>query len=287
MNIEYLIQLLENKLVALNNAKNQMFNTGEIESINNVDTDILSTEDTLNKLRLILTFTTTANAANASLSEVITNGIEVIKNTPIVLDDATKCMSEYDISSYATDPLHEQKIADILEYMGAMNSPADVDSYISNEAIASPITGQMVWGASQQYTVDIRLMLALMELDSRFGTVGIAIKTLNPGNIGNNDSGDLRTYSSWEEGVRAVAEWLKNHRTNTIIEPTPAIEPEETPDNTSQPDTTNTESPAIDEPTTPAVDATDSTTTDTNTETTTDETTTPVSYIRGKRRLIS
>jgi len=45
--------------------------------------------------------------------------------------------------------------------------------------------------------------------------VGVAIRTLNPGNVGNDDSGQTHTYSSWNDGVDAVASWLNNHRINT------------------------------------------------------------------------
>src|SRR3990167_10847629 len=82
----------------------------------------------------------------------------------------------------------------------------------------------MVMNASEAYAVDARLMMAIMEQDSRFGTVGKAVKTLNPGNVGNDDDGNIRTYESWQEGVTAVAEWLNRHRGSTII---PEI-PEET-----------------------------------------------------------
>jgi hypothetical protein len=130
-------------------------------------------------------------------------------------------MGEYDISTYATDPLHEQKIADILGLMGAMNTPAEIDVYIDTEAISSPLTGQMILASAGQYAVDVRLMMAIMELDSRFGTAGVAVNTFNPGNVGNTGTA-TRTYGSWQEGVDAVAEWLGRHR--KIVTPEPIVE---------------------------------------------------------------
>jgi len=216
MNVEYLLQLLGNRLIALATAKEQAFLTGDLERINTLDVETNGVLDTINKLKLLEGISQTALVTPFTEAEVVQNGIEAsfgVNNSSVVFDgDLTGCLLGYDISSYATDPLHEEKIADILNYIGNMNSPSDIDAYINNEAIASPVTGAMIYNSAQKYNVDVRLMMAIMELDSRFGTAGIAISTLNPGNVGNNDSGETRTYSSWDEGVDAVAKWLDNHR---------------------------------------------------------------------------
>jgi hypothetical protein len=75
----------------------------------------------------------------------------------------------------------------------------------------------MIYNSALKYSVDTRLMMALMELDSRFGTQGLGARTNNPGNVGNNGI-DERTYSSWEAGVDAVANWLNNHRLTPVSE---------------------------------------------------------------------
>lgn len=239
MNLEYLIQLLDNKLIALNASRAQSFNTGDIESITKIDSEIFSTQDTLSKLKLLVTMTATAESSNISVADVVQNGIQAAQNTVVVPSNATEPMTQYDITPYATDPLHEQKIADILSFMGAMNTAAEIDAYIANESIGSPLTGFMFLHAANTYTVDVRLMMALIELDSRFGTVGVAIRTMNPGNVGNTDTGATRTYASWQEGVDAVASWLNNHRiVNTtldvpppepILQSQPQVPPEPTP----------------------------------------------------------
>src|SRR3989344_180990 len=79
----------------------------------------------------------------------------------------------------------------------------------------------MIMSAALAYIVDARLIMAIMEQDSHFGTVGLAVSTLNPGNVGNDDDGNTRTYESWQEGVTAVAELLSRHRGSTIIPETP------------------------------------------------------------------
>jgi hypothetical protein len=96
-----------------------------------------------------------------------------------------------------------------------MDSPDKVDFYIKKTSPDSPLDGLMVWNAGIQYAVDVRLMLALMELDSRFGTLGLATSTFNPGNVG-NDGINTKTYDSWNDGVLAVAKWLSTHRKNNL-----------------------------------------------------------------------
>jgi len=252
MNIEYLAQLLENRLSALASAKGQAFLAGDLERINAIDNEMFGVQDTLDKLRLLLGMTVT----NSTLVEAIKARANVITN------GSTECLNNYDISSYAADPLYEQKIVDILSSMGSMTSPEVIDTYIDNEAIGSPITGQMILDIAQQYSVDIRLMMSIIELESNFGTAGVAVNTLNPGNVGN--TGDkTKTYASWDNGVLAVAEWLSLHRIEKIVPETKVdVETDNTTATTSA-ETTNsatTTNPVINE---------------NNTSTTTPEITTP------------
>ncbi len=224
MNVDYLIQLLNNRLGALNMAKDQAFMAGDLDRINILSKEIEGVTDTLYRLSLLASINAAAVNTGSTESAVVTAGMEAMKNTSVTIDNATGCMAEYDISTYATDPLHEQKIADILESMGAMNGAEQIDVYINNEAIGSPVTGAMVYEATQKYNVDRRLALAIMELDSRFGTAGVAVSTLNPGNVGNTGT-STKIYNSWAEGVDAVAEWLSRHRGKTTIPVEPPIEP--------------------------------------------------------------
>lgn len=230
MNINYLIELLTNRLSSLTLAKDQAFSAGDLERINKVDAEILDVKNTLSKLELLASIEKTALSTPFSELDIVKNGIETSLelNSPLINfnGDATGVLLGYDISSYATDPLHEEKIADILNYIGDMDLPSKIDEYINTEAIGSPVTGAMIYNSAQKYNVDVRLMMAIMELDSRFGTAGIAVNTLNPGNVGNNDEGETRTYPSWDEGVEAVAKWLDNHR----VEMPMLIEEEIVPD---------------------------------------------------------
>ncbi|MBP9802472.1 glucosaminidase domain-containing protein [Patescibacteria group bacterium] len=211
MNVEYLIQLLENKLIFLTNSKAQAFMVGDLNTMNANDAEMGEVNETLYKLRLLLSATQVAAGANTDVSTMIAAGMMAVKNAPIIYDGATACMTAYDISTYATDPLHEQKIASILQTMGAMADSSEIDLYIDSKAISSPVTAMMILNAVQEYPVDVRLMMAIMELDSRFGTAGVAVDTMNPGNVGNTGTA-IRNYASWQEGVTAVAQWLSRHR---------------------------------------------------------------------------
>lgn len=252
MDINYLIQLLGNRLNGLNLAKDQAFSSGDLDRINTIDSEIASVQNTLSKLNLILSLEQAASTSPFTEAEVLQNGIEASLKVASLnaindLNNSSNILLGYDISSYATDPLHEEKIADILKYIGDMDSPSRIDLYIESEAIGSPVTGNMIYTSAQKYNVDIRLLMALMELDSRFGTAGVAVRTLNPGNVG-NDGTNTYTYASWEDGVDAVAKWLDNHRAkasnvvidepvitpDTVIVPTP--EPEPTLEPTPEPE---------------------------------------------------
>lgn len=215
--------MLNNRISVLQNGKVLAFNSGDIETINKLDADLISTQNSINQLVLLKSINSAASAANTTPTEMMASGIETAQIAMTYLDAPLEVLKHYDIVPYATDPLHEEKIADILSLMGEMNSPAVIDAYIDKEAIGSPITSAMILSATTKYEVDARLMMALMEQDSRFGTAGLAIRTLNPGNVGNDDDGNTRTYSTWNEGVEAVAKWLSNHR--IVPEVAPVAEP--------------------------------------------------------------
>ena len=211
MKISDLIQLLDNRLREFKLSRDYARMSGDLERMNIADKEILTLEDTLYQLNLLLDTTKSAAVKETTLAEAITDGSIAV-------------LGEYDISPYATDPEHEEKIMNILSKMGVMDTVEKIDDYIRDKYLSSPVTGEMIISATSAYSVDARLMMAIMEQDSRLGTVGVAVRTLNPGNVGNDDAGNTRTYDSWQEGVTAVAEWLNRHR---MSKGTPTI-PEET-----------------------------------------------------------
>ncbi|OHA94363.1 MAG: hypothetical protein A3C62_00630 [Candidatus Zambryskibacteria bacterium RIFCSPHIGHO2_02_FULL_39_16] len=208
MKIDDLIQLLNNRLREFKLSRDYAKMSGDLERMNVADKEIIALEDTLYQLNLLVDTSKSAAVRETTLAEVITDGSIAV-------------LGEYDITPYATDPEHEEKIMNILSKMAVMDTVEKIDDYIRGKYLSSPVTGEMIMSAALAYIVDARLIMAIMELDSRFGTVGVAVSTLNPGNVGNDDDGNTRTYESWQEGVTAVAEWLSRHRGSTIIPETP------------------------------------------------------------------
>lgn len=224
MNIEDLVQLLNNRLREFKLSRDFAKMSGDLERMNIADKEILTLEDTLFKLNLLVDTSKSAAVKEDTLAEIITDGSVAV-------------LGDYDITPYATDPLHEEKIMNILSKMGVMDSAEKIDAYIQGKYWGSPVTGEMVMNAAEAYAVDARLMIAIMEQDSSMGTAGKAVWTLNPGNVGNNDAGDTVTYESWQEGVTAVARWLSRHRVSEIIPEIPVetvVEPAATSTSSGQ-----------------------------------------------------
>jgi len=121
----------------------------------------------------------------------------------------------FNISSYATDPQHEEKVANILSGIGQFKTVEDVDKYIKSKYPSSPITGQMIANASAETKVSWEMLVAMMEQDSSLGTKGLGARNNNPGNIGQFDrygTNGVAGYKTLQEGVNAVGSWLAKHR---------------------------------------------------------------------------
>jgi len=116
----------------------------------------------------------------------------------------------HDLTGYATDPNHTASVQTAINNIGKLNTPQDITNYIQNNFPNSPITAEMVENASQKYGVDWETILGIMQQESSMGTAGVAVKTFNPGNVGNIDNGSTVSYKSWQDGVNAVAQWIAN-----------------------------------------------------------------------------
>jgi hypothetical protein len=66
----------------------------------------------------------------------------------------------------------------------------------------------MILEAANKYNVDPRLMVAMLQNESAFGTLGAAVRTHNPANVGNEDGGKLTDFKTWPAGVQALAREL-------------------------------------------------------------------------------
>ena len=147
------------------------------------------------------------------LSQDKIEGKVVLKNTKEFLH-AEYVFEEYDITKYAPEGHHEPTIKKILRKMPIMNKADEINQYIQKKARGSKITGKMVLGAATKYGVDHHMMLALMQLDSHFGTRGKGARNKNPGNVGTYGTQEW-VYNTWEDGVHAVAWWLSTKKKRT------------------------------------------------------------------------
>lgn len=256
MDITYLIQILERKVIILNNAKSQAFSMGDLEGINAIDKELLGVQNTLAQLGLLTTVSEVAVSTGTTPAEVVATAVDAAQNQTQG-PSASAIVNGYDISAYATDALHEQKIQSIVNAMPAMTIASDIDTYIGSLVENSPVTGEMIMTAAALYSVDIPLIIAIIQNDSSFGTLGVGARTNNPGNVGNTGFAE-QMYPSWQEGVTAVADWLNRHRVTDA--PVPTI-PEPTPDPNQDIITPPSDTPVPDLVPTPIITDSGSTTT--------------------------
>lgn len=133
------------------------------------------------------------------------------EKTDMAFESAMSSLRDYDITRYAPEADHESLVYRILRKMPQMRSSYDVERYIRKKFSRSPLTGEMVTKYAVKHGVNVHLMLAIMQQDSGLGTKGKGARSRNPGNVG-TWRGRITTYSTWENGVEAVAKWLKKHK---------------------------------------------------------------------------
>lgn len=113
---------------------------------------------------------------------------------------------------YASDVTSEvtgvgRSYNDIVSAYGSANPTAtQLSSYITNNAPKSQITGAMITSAASQYGINPAVLAATMNNETSFGTAGEALNgTNNPGGVMDPTTGNYARYSTWQEGVNAVA----------------------------------------------------------------------------------
>jgi hypothetical protein len=78
----------------------------------------------------------------------------------------------------------------------------------------------MIMKYASKFKVDPALLASIIQIDSSYGTDGKGVRTVNPGNVGNDDSGQLVIFPDWETGVKAAARFLslpKGKRLKSVI----------------------------------------------------------------------
>ena len=132
--------------------------------------------------------------ANLGISQNATigtnNGSQAVTNG-VILDG-------FNLSSYSTNPNYLTNVTKIFNSIQSANlqSAADINSYIQKHSSNSPITGQMVLNTSNNYGTDTSILLTIMQEESSFGTQGKGANTFNPGNVGNDDAGNIKNWGT-------------------------------------------------------------------------------------------
>jgi len=198
------------------NAKNRFATSGELMSARQEATAAQqAAEETL--LRLSKELRDAGAQENFGGAGPGIDGVGLGRGKTVYGDNAPtsanpRVIAGVDISRHATDPNHENKVQELFDTMPPVQSVAQIDQYIQATAPNSPITGAMVSKYAKQYDVEPKLLMAMMQQDSSFGTTGKGARTRNPGNVGNDDTGKEVTFASWEEGIEAEAKWLAKNR---------------------------------------------------------------------------
>jgi len=95
--------------------------------------------------------------------------------------------SQYDLSSYATDPTYTTALqgatSTIQSMVGTVNSPQSMQSVISTMAPTSPITGTMAYSAAKNAGIDPTVFAAQLQKESIFGTSNVAAANNNFGGV--------------------------------------------------------------------------------------------------------
>lgn len=124
----------------------------------------------------------------------------------------TSKIEGFNLDDYATDPNWENGVNSIRKKTKGLETAESIDQYIKSKFSDSPITGQMVLATSKAHGVPVDLLLAIMQHESHFGTVGRGARTFNPGNVGNFDNGKDTNMQAWDKGVDAIGKFLAKRR---------------------------------------------------------------------------
>lgn len=123
---------------------------------------------------------------------------------------------------YATDPQWAAGVGKIYYSLPDFETPEQIDQYISSVAPDSPLVGRggFIMTKAREGGYDVKTPLAVAQHESQFGTKGRAKRTLNPWNIGNDDTGRENYMATPEESIEAFHDWTqgKYNRTAKMAE---------------------------------------------------------------------
>lgn len=142
--------------------------------------------------------------------------------------DTSKIIGGYDFQNYATDQNWGKAVNVVLNQIGKLDSLQGVDAYIKNKYPNSPLTGDMISKASQQFGVSWEMLLALADHESNLATSNVALKNNNLGGItwnGSNgikgtarpaaEGGNYVKFPTLQDGLNTMARNIAGRKTNT------------------------------------------------------------------------
>ena len=85
---------------------------GDLDQVSAIEKELFDTQNTFAQLTMLAKMNQDALNANTTPAELVATGLDTIKNiSPTVQGpSASAIINGYDISAYATDPFHEEKI---------------------------------------------------------------------------------------------------------------------------------------------------------------------------------
>lgn len=96
---------------------------------------------------------------------------------------AKKIVGGINFTGYAVDPNHAKAVATLYNKVPETNDALDYDSFIKSIAPKSKIKGQDIIDVANIYNLDPKIILALMQHESRLGTSTVALANNNFGGI--------------------------------------------------------------------------------------------------------
>lgn len=146
-------------------------------------------------------------------SSLVRGKIKKAKNGATMKAATGKIVGGVDITKWATAPHHEEAIDSVYNKISEEVDLSDIDAindYIQSTAKGdTKVTAEMVQQSADKHGIDPALIMAIMEVDSHYGTTGKGARTNNPGNWNTTDSGNVHAFDTIEEGVDKIA-WQLN-----------------------------------------------------------------------------
>jgi hypothetical protein len=113
------------------------------------------------------------------------------------------------LGEYAPGP-HADRVRAIYNNLPDMNSAENIQAELSK--YKSPLNASTVLSEANRVGIDPRILMAQMKQDSTYMTAGKAVRTNNPGNVGNDDAGNLKYFSDPNQGIAGLADNLAKRK---------------------------------------------------------------------------